>query len=195
MVRRYRLGLAEERRRLEEAVLASPELVSEIGYAMHRGRRVRFPDPDAEPLAGLTEALRGRVQRYAEEAWDPEAQGPRPDEAVLGAWVNVFEGEGYERPHLHPEGWVSGVLYVRLPERPGDLEFGVPPEALRGPGGAPGLRIVPEEGSLVLFPSYLFHHTHPTRCAGLRISLAFDVSPTGLPRAPAEAAALRVGTS
>jgi hypothetical protein len=57
------------------------------------------------------------------------------------------------------------------------LEFGQPdrdfPTKL-----APALfRVRPEEGLLVLFPSYLYHRTLPFEEDGTRISVAFDVVP------------------
>jgi hypothetical protein len=40
------------------------------------------------------------------------------------------------------------------------------------------VRVRPEEGLLVLFPSYFFHHTIPFEGEGTRISVAFDFIPS-----------------
>ena len=38
------------------------------------------------------------------------------------------------------------------------------------------MRLVrPEEGLIVLFPSYFYHRTVPTESADMRVSIAFDV--------------------
>ena len=42
---------------------------------------------------------------------------------------------------------------------------------------APTYKVRPEEGLLVLFPSYFYHRTIPFDDPGTRISIAFDVVP------------------
>jgi len=90
-------------------------------------------------------------------------------------------------PHFHPQGWLSGCYYARIPERvessgdahEGWIEFGRPAYHLPHTK-EPKLRIVkPEEGLIVLFPSYMFHRTVPFESDDLRISFAFDVVPRG----------------
>ena len=89
--------------------------------------------------------------------------------------------------NIHPDGWLSGVYYVSVPEnahengRSGCLVLGcleikgldVPP-----PWGIRDIRPIP--GRLVLFPSYIPHATVATNLDDVRISVAFDVilSPT-----------------
>jgi len=68
---------------------------------------------------------------------------------------------------------------VRVPEldrstQEGWLELGRPPPDLQMDLD-PLATIEPEAGSLVLFPSYLYHGTRPFS-AGKRLSVAFDVS-------------------
>jgi hypothetical protein len=84
-------------------------------------------------------------------------------------------------PHIHPEAWLSGVYYPQVPEtiRDGDgpagwLEFGDADRAF--PSRLPPriVRVRPEEGTLVLFPSY---RTIPFDADGTRISVAFDLVP------------------
>jgi uncharacterized protein (TIGR02466 family) len=92
----------------------------------------------------------------------------------------VLHRSGYQTPHIHPAGLVSGVYYVRIPEvvkaggagEAGFIRFGHPlvarPDAL-------ATSIKPEEGTIVLFPSYFWHYTVPFESAEDRISIAFDV--------------------
>jgi uncharacterized protein (TIGR02466 family) len=105
----------------------------------------------------------------------------RPELTGVHCWGVVLKRAGYQAPHIHPTGWVSGVYYPELPESLGSdrthegwLEFGLPPESLATGVTLSGRRIKPEEGLLVLFPSYLYHSTVPFAADVERVSLAFD---------------------
>jgi hypothetical protein len=90
---------------------------------------------------------------------------------------------GYQIPHIHPAGWLSGVYYLQVleasPERPqeGWIEFGRPDPALAGSTDSTTRLVRPEAGTMVLFPSYFYHCTLPFEIPGPRISIAFDVMP------------------
>ena len=110
----------------------------------------------------------------------------RPARWRLSAWAVVMEGQGYQAPHIHPQAWLSGVYYASVPpdmaasdtEQAGWIEFGEPLPDYRFTA-KPELRLIrPEEGLMLLFPSYFFHRTLPFSAGGTRISIAFDVVPT-----------------
>jgi uncharacterized protein (TIGR02466 family) len=107
----------------------------------------------------------------------------RPRRWHLAVWAIVLEGRGYQVSHIHRTAWLSGVYYPLVPDivrdggKAGWIEFGEP-----GPeyhwSAAPETRIFqPEPGLMVLFPSYMFHHTIPFESDQTRISIAFDVVP------------------
>lgn len=103
---------------------------------------------------------------------------------ALRAWGTVLAAGGYQDPHIHPLGWISGVYYAAVPPGmsagaadAGCLEFGARPRQLLA-ATAPSIhRIEPRPGRLVLFPSWVWHRTLPFAAAGQRVSLAFDVMP------------------
>lgn len=106
----------------------------------------------------------------------------RPASASLDVWCVVMHEGGHQVPHIHPEAWLSGAYYPMLPESmrgadepAGFLAFGEPDRPFPSALPARIVRVRPEEGLLVLFPSYFFHHTHPFQGAGTRVSVAFDV--------------------
>lgn len=106
----------------------------------------------------------------------------RPRSASLDVWCVVMREGGHQVPHIHPEAWLSGAYYPMLPEGmrgaaepAGFLAFGEPDRPFPRAIPARSVRVRPEEGLLVLFPSYFFHHTHPFEGAGARLSVAFDV--------------------
>ena len=106
----------------------------------------------------------------------------------LATWAVALQSQGYQRPHFHPDGRISGVYYVAVPDavrhaadHAGALEFGrtTGTDAIGGQA-QPLLHLVtPQPGRMVLFPSYFYHRTLPFASAQPRISVAFDVLPAG----------------
>lgn len=102
-----------------------------------------------------------------------------------GAWSVRLRSEGFHTNHIHPEGWLSSALYIALPDEvkaqgpddhAGHIQFGVP--SLDPPSTLAAQRIVrPEVGTLVLFPSYMWHGTVPFTSQQPRITVAFDLLP------------------
>jgi uncharacterized protein (TIGR02466 family) len=101
-------------------------------------------------------------------------------------WATVCREGNYNAPHCHPDSAWSGVYYVdpgtAEPSRPmgGVLELLDPRPAVEqcsAPGDPYGLpvRIRPEAGLLVLFPSWLYHWTHPYAGVGERIAISFNL--------------------
>jgi Flp pilus assembly protein TadD len=100
------------------------------------------------------------------------------------AVATVLTRQGRLAPHMHYAGYVSGVYYCQLPAviaaaggQEGWFEIGRPPPRLLR-RGAPEVRTIrPEEGMMLLFPSYFFHGTLPFAAETTRISIAFDTIP------------------
>ena len=142
------------------------------------------------PIGALEEMICAAVADY-DRALSLDPSHPflanPPGSWSLNVWAVVLEGQGYQVPHIHPSGWLSGVYYVTLPEliedpasdQAGWIEFGQP--LLHHKVTAqPELRTIkPEPGLMLLFPSYFFHRTLPFKADATRISIAFDVMPIG----------------
>lgn len=110
--------------------------------------------------------------------------GAAPKKVRLDTWAVVYPGDGRQHSHYHPNAWLSGVYYVRIPEdighdpNRGSLVLGVLPKEVLAEDPPWKLRhIKPTQGTLVLFPSYIPHATIPTESNELRICVAFDVVP------------------
>ncbi|MEO1602217.1 MAG: tetratricopeptide repeat protein [Pseudomonadota bacterium] len=177
---------------LVEQILAHPSLAFEPdGHATRKGRHTgELLSGEPGPFATFERIINDAVEAYR------TAQPPGPCHPVnatapkrwaLTAWSVVFEEEGHQVPHIHESGWLSGVYYPKVPcdigesaEDPrGWIEFGRP-QALYGATRMPPVHLIrPEEGLIVLFPSYAFHCTVPTGSRELRVSVAFDVMPRG----------------
>jgi tetratricopeptide (TPR) repeat protein len=111
----------------------------------------------------------------------------KPARYSLIVWANILTEEGHQAAHIHNLGWLSGVYYPWIPPsvraddptRAGWIEFGRPGYDLPC-RFEPRLRaITPENGMIIMFPSYFWHRTIPFRGAPERISVAFDVHAQG----------------
>lgn len=130
----------------------------------------------------LWSAAKDYVRTLKREPGHPfRARPPALD--ALYAWAVVLERGGYQSPHIHPAAWLSGVYYPKVPaivsqgdSEQGWIEFGAPPPELALSPAAPTRRIKPEEGLLILFPSYFYHRTLAYDSDEGRISIAFDFS-------------------
>ncbi len=176
---------------LAGAILADPSLAAAPrSKATRGGRQTGEFSPDRDPaLTPFRDALRVAVKDVTAD-WRRDGFAGHPALAwetggyTLRIWSTVLAPGGYQLPHIHPLAWLSGVYYVALPPGMGSadpaagaLEFGQPPERLRGRVAAPLRRVMPAEGGLVLFPSYFHHRTMPHAAPGERLSIAFDVVP------------------
>jgi len=88
------------------------------------------------------------------------------------------------RMHSHPNNYLSGVYYVRVPPGANTINFHDPrPQAsiLRPPvtqlTGQNTDQVVVEvtDGTLLLFPSYLLHSVDPSEGNELRISISSNL--------------------
>jgi uncharacterized protein (TIGR02466 family) len=104
----------------------------------------------------------------------------------MHVWATQAAQSGFIDTHIHEDSWLSGAYYVELPDAIADddathagwIEFGRPFAGLPQPPEAALRRVRPRVGTLLLFPSYLFHRTLPYAGAGERISISFDLAAT-----------------
>jgi tetratricopeptide (TPR) repeat protein len=102
----------------------------------------------------------------------------------LHVWATQAAERGFIDTHIHEDSWLSGAYYVELPPAIGEddathagwIEFGRPFASLPQPPEAALRRLCPKVGTLLLFPSYLFHRTLPYAGSGERISISFDLA-------------------
>jgi len=102
---------------------------------------------------------------------------------ITGSWSVRLHGGGRHVNHVHPEGWISSCYYISVPEetRTGDdkagwIKFAEPPFETT-PATPPEKWVQPEAGLLVLFPSFLWHGTHPIHDGSVRVTAPFDAVP------------------
>ena len=127
------------------------------------------------------------VQQYIDEM-DDDSEHPflgRKSERFrfAGSWSCRLGQQGFHTNHIHPGGWISSSYYVSLPgavtesdSHAGWIKFG---ETNLELGALERIETIvqPEEGLLVLFPSYMFHGTVPFASDEIRTTVAFDIVP------------------
>ena len=137
-------------------------------------------------IAVLQQRVREATIEITSQTCGQALQGLAMDMHVNG-WANVSRDRSYNRIHAHSECTWSGVYYVSTGEPDpavtdnGAIEFFNAGLTAHG-GVLPGrpfggqLRVSPEPGLMVMFPSWLPHWVHPFQGSGTRISLAFNVT-------------------
>jgi len=142
-------------------------------------------------IAGFEQRLHQAIERFIEacrtralDARDDVFLRNVPRRHKLHVWATQAAERGYIDTHIHEESWLSGAYYVELPAaihaedmtHAGWIEFGRPYANLPAWPDHALRTICPQVGTLLLFPSYLFHRTLPYGGAGERISISFDLA-------------------
>jgi uncharacterized protein (TIGR02466 family) len=103
-----------------------------------------------------------------------------PSEIFLTGWHVILKQQGYNTAHIHPSGWLSGVIYLKvvpaLGKNEGAIEFSLNGEDYHHKD-SPSMIFQPEEGDIVFFPSSLHHRTIPFSTDTDRIIISFDLMP------------------
>ncbi len=105
----------------------------------------------------------------------------------LWGWVTSYDHHGWNAPHIHPRSLVSGVYWVETPPQilenknkdfAGWLGFQDPRSGAQTwplPDTLTHFFVPPEEGMMILFPSYMSHFVPPFVGGGQRTSIAFNL--------------------
>jgi Flp pilus assembly protein TadD len=141
------------------------------------------PDPVIQAVLRSFEApLRQYLADIGTHPSHPLLVRNRGSARISEGWSIELRRDGFHVNHVHPKGWISSAYYVSLPTevsdtqaRSGWLKFGEPRFPAQSVG--PEFSVQPEEGMLVLFPSYLWHGTTAIVGEAPRITIAFDAVP------------------
>lgn len=176
---------------LEPLHQASREPVQQSlrGGSQTPGRLFGRPDPViAATHASLLRAVERWMHTLPTDPRHPFLARKARSVRVSGSWSVRLWSSGSHVNHIHPEGWLSSAFYVSLPpsvvaqsqsdDPAGCIQFGQPPLEL-GLDLPPRRVIRPEAGRLAVFPSYMWHGTVPFEDTQPRLTIAFDMVPSG----------------
>ena len=131
----------------------------------------------------ISKALSAYIQSLEKDPDHPFLRYLNPDFRFTGAWSTILHGSGYDDSHIHNEGWISGVYYIKVPDLPEDrwqagegcIQFGEPPSMFVSERNKAQRVVRPIPGMAVFFPSYYWHGVRPFEKEAIRHSMAFDV--------------------
>lgn len=134
--------------------------------------------------AGVEDAIRTEIEKYRSYFKDSEEGLIKswPENYELLGWLVVMNSGGQLDAHMHPSGWISGSVYINVPEKlevnSGNLVLCAGDRESEAAFPNREERIISvKTGDLCLFPSSLHHYTIPFVSAEQRVVLAFDVMP------------------
>ncbi|TDJ14689.1 MAG: tetratricopeptide repeat protein [Gammaproteobacteria bacterium] len=135
----------------------------------------------------LKEQISKVIQNFMDDL-DPDPDHPflrfiNRDFVFTGVWSTIIKESGYDRSHVHNEGWMSGTYYAKIPdfdetqlsEHDGWIQLGEPNSLYASERNAPRRIIPPRVGAVVLFPSYYWHGVQKFDRNGVRHSVSYDL--------------------
>ncbi|MBU1325512.1 MAG: hypothetical protein KJ676_09725 [Alphaproteobacteria bacterium] len=135
----------------------------------------RFPE-----FAELKRRLDKHAQTYAQALNFDLARRPRLD----NLWVNVLKPGGGHSGHIHPHAFLSGTVYVEVPDGASALKLEDPrlPMMMARPGvradapeaERPFVYLAPRPGTVLMWESWLRHEVPPNAAKTERISISFN---------------------
>lgn len=103
-----------------------------------------------------------------------------PRKKILRGWHVVLKPGGFQTSHIHTNGWLSGVIYLKVVPsagaNEGAIEFSLNSDNYYD-SKSQEMVFNPSRGDIVLFPSNLYHRTIPFTSNEERIIVSFDLYP------------------
>ena len=111
---------------------------------------------------------------------------------VTSSWYNIHHKDDFSQPHQHPNSFYSGVYYLEIPE--GDSgtfyfmkfyntvcsESFAPDIMFPSPTTSQKVNFHTPPGTLLIFPSHVWHGVTPNNTNGRRVTIAFNLYARGL---------------
>ena len=139
-----------------------------------------FDLTDETPKNFISAASKNINKTFNDMSWDLENQIVK----ITNIWTIVNEKGAFNERHQHGNSDLSAAYYVKAPKDCGEIVFYDPrpaPVYSHPRAKTPNIlnatinSVSPEEGLLVLFPSYLEHSVNPNQSEDQRIVISFNV--------------------
>jgi uncharacterized protein (TIGR02466 family) len=134
----------------------------------------------------LSEGLKKLIQLYFKSNQEKPCAFIKmfPKEIIFSSsWYVRMKKGGHLTSHIHEDGWISGAVYLRIPQHRDNKDEGAIELSTHGDNypveydNFPKKVILPKEGDVIFFPSSVFHRTIPFTSDEERICIAFDLKP------------------
>jgi uncharacterized protein (TIGR02466 family) len=167
--------------------------------------RVYNPDPTYEPKGSTTVnkdilklpefadvriAVENEMRKFIFDALHVDPSGIRLD--CNRSWSMLHKRGDYSHSHCHENCLWSGILYTRMPDNCGGLNFYKEPlrytwilpaikPQLKTPTDITSNEIYtsPNEGCILIFPAFMYHGTPPNNSDEDRLNIVFNYSLKG----------------
>jgi len=157
-----------------------------VGQSLRHGTQSQqgLLNSDDPVIAAFFGAIDTAIRAYIRDLGpgdDPLRSRATGDYAFHGAWSVRLRPGGFHTDHVHQQGWISSACHLVVPAsvsagHEGWLKFGEPGVPTKPPLPAEHF-VKPQAGTLVLFPSYMWHGTVPFTGDDKRMAVAFDLLP------------------
>jgi uncharacterized protein (TIGR02466 family) len=104
---------------------------------------------------------------------------------IINMWTTIYPPGAFVPEHVHSSSYLSGVFYSKAPKNCGDIVFHDPSWVAKTmfmhtnmptfPNVETKHSISPEEGLMVIFPSWLPHRSLPNNSTEDRIIVSFNI--------------------
>ena len=131
-------------------------------------------------FAELKRLLDKHAQAYAKALHFDLTRRPRLD----NLWVNILKPGGGHTGHIHPHAFLSGTVYVEVPDGASALKLEDPrlPMMMARPGvradapeaEQPFVYLAPQAGTVLMWESWLRHEVPANGARSERISISFN---------------------
>ena len=177
----FNAALAEACRMLAEEARAGRAWCREHGYRGYTSYGSLTDLPQRLPEFAELKRRRDRhAQAYAKALNFDLARKPRLD----NLWVNILKPGGGHTGHIHPHAFLSGTIYVEVPDGASALKLEDPrlPLMMARPGVLPDapeaerpfVYLAPRPGTILMWESWLRHEVPANAAKSERISISFN---------------------
>jgi uncharacterized protein (TIGR02466 family) len=103
---------------------------------------------------------------------------------IKGLWINKNLKNDYNSIHVHPNSSFSGVYYLKIVDKGGELVFSNNDVSsifnenslfFKNPEFEDIFIVTPQKNNFILFPSHLQHYVKPNQTEESRISVSFNI--------------------
>jgi len=164
---------------LDQSLRNGTQTIPDLRFVDHPVLKAHFK--------ALDKPIRAYMKHLGYDTTHPLLKRNTGEYHIAGSWSVKLRTKGFHVSHVHPKGWISSAYYVDVPDEVADkdkkagwIHFGKPPFSIRDVNGRMlGYEkiVQPKVGTLVLFPSYLWHGTNPLAGDATRMTLPIDVVP------------------
>lgn len=154
-----------------------------------RGGAIKSNEGGWQSNTDLTTGVFANHTKYiTERVYDTLPEYLHKQYTIASVWLCINKPGDFNWTHFHTESLLSGVMWLKIGAASGKIRFEnnheyyeypnisrTPIEIQENTKNLTSYEIVPNEGEMMIFPSWLRHAVTPNKSIGNRISVAFNL--------------------